>query len=124
MAGLISVVAAVGTGLDLVRRKPRAVMAWGLVLWPAFGILLGAYGMFFATFLSLAASEKTGAEPSAEPDPAILGVMLAGQGGIFLAAIVLIFLQTIVTSAIWRAVLHPEQDRWAYLRVGKALPSP
>lgn len=109
-----------GAGFGLVRRKPLAVLAWGLIVTLAFCVVLAAYAAFVLNIINVSTAEKAGGHASASETSAFFGVMLMSQGGIFLAIVVLILLQTIVTTAVWRSVLHPEQDRWAYLRVGMA----
>jgi hypothetical protein len=120
MAETISVGAAVGSGFGLIRRKPLAVLAWSLVVTLALGVVVVAYVNFITNMMALPTTQGAGAQLSPSQSSAVIGAMLMGEGMIFLAFMVLVLGQTIVTTAVWRAVLHPEQGRWAYLRVGMA----
>lgn len=120
MAGTIWVKAAVGAGFGLIRRRPVAMLAWGAVMTLAFGLVAAAYAWWITNMFAAGAGQRLGAHPSPGQTTALFGVMIAGEGAFFLAIIGMTFLQTIVTTAVWRAVVHPEQGRWAYLRVGMA----
>jgi len=115
---IISVGVAAGAGFGLIRRKPLAILAWGLIIALALGLVIAAYASFFANMISLTATQKTGVQLSAAQTSQMFGFMIMGEGGIFLAFIAFAFVRTIVTTAVWRAVVHPEQASWAYLRLG------
>jgi hypothetical protein len=120
VAVVISVGAAVGAGFGLIRRKPLAILAWGLILALALGLVIAAYANLLTNMVGFTATQNAGVQPSASQTSAMIGFMLMGQGEIFLAIIALVLVRTIVTTAVWRAVIHPEQGSWAYLRVGMA----
>jgi multisubunit Na+/H+ antiporter MnhC subunit len=112
---------AIGAGFSLIRRRPLAVLAWGLVEAIAFGVLLAGYIPFFGFMAGLAhdADANGGAASQAESLQLVRG-MAGVFGFVFLAFIVMIVIRAVVTSAVWRAVLHPERSAWAYLRLGVA----
>lgn len=116
----ISIDAAVGAGFSLIRRKPLTVLAWGLVQAAAMVPFIVAYGVFLTAFLPYAMAHA-GTGPTSPADVAgMLGPMLMAEGCLFLAIFVMLGVRTVVLAATWRAVLHPDQHRWAYLRIGKA----
>jgi hypothetical protein len=116
----ISIDAAVGSGFGLIRRKPLTVLIWGLAQAAAMVPFLGAYAVFLLTLLPLAATQQVAAQPTAGEVGEIVGRMLLAEGCFFLGIILMLCVRTIVLTATWRAVLHPDQHRWAYLRVGRA----
>lgn len=103
-------------GFGLVRRKPLAVVGWGVFLFvvgflPALamiGPMAGAFGEFIHM-----------AEANQEPDPekmmALMMPMQAMQPILWLTGLIT---RVMLTAAIFRAVLDPKDSSWAYLRVG------
>ena len=117
----ISIGAAVGSGFHLIRRKPLTVLTWGLLQVVALAPFALAYASMMSTVLSTAMSHAgSDAQPSQAEVTAMLGGMLMSEGLFFLGAIILVCFRAVLCAAIWRSVIHPEQSRWAYLRVGKA----
>ena len=114
MAREISIGGAVGEGFGLIRDKPLTVLAWGLaqggfmVLFSA--ILLAVY----APFIAMAVRQT----PGAAPDPAMLQTMMQRQSLIYLFDLVSLMFSAVTYCAVWRAVLKPDQGRFAYLRIG------
>ncbi|MGH7023578.1 MAG: hypothetical protein ACREEB_08315 [Caulobacteraceae bacterium] len=98
---------AAGEGFRLMRREPRAVIAWA-VLW-------------FATF-SVAAWTVAAGKPVAQVgggDSATLGGIAARFGPFWAFLIALFLLVWLITAvAAFRAVLRPAERRWFYLRLG------
>ncbi|MFC3076755.1 hypothetical protein ACFODL_01500 [Phenylobacterium terrae] len=107
----ISVGRAAGAGLRLIRREPKAVLGWAGLYLAAAAITMALFGAIFGQFFTTLARD-------AEPDPAVLmglnAQMMALQPLVWLGAIVL---QTVLMAAVFRAVLQPEERRWAYLRL-------
>jgi hypothetical protein len=98
---------AASEGFRLIWREPRAVLAW-LVLW---------FATFSAAAWVVAASRRQvtvggGGDSS-------LGE-IAHRFGPFGALLILLFLTVwlITAVAVFRAVLHPGERRWFYLRLG------
>jgi hypothetical protein len=115
-----SVTEAVGSGFGVIGRKPLAVLAWGVVmtllmLVPMFAFF-GLFGGQYVEFFQMAM--KSGGAP----DPAATEKLMALNSGMMgynlfnwlwgtLA-------RALICAAIFRAVLMPEQSRFAYLRLG------
>ncbi len=117
----ISIGAAIGAGFGLIRRKPLTVMVWGLLQVIALGLFFAAYAGFLLNFLPTVVAQGTrGGAPTSEQVGTMIGGMLMGEGLLFLAVIVMMIFRVVLCAGIWRAVLRPEADAWAYLRVGRA----
>ena len=117
----ISIDGAVGAGFSLIRRKPLTVLVWGLV--QALGMVpfFGAYAVFLLAFIPFAARHMvTATTPTPADMGALIGQMLMGEGFLFLGIILMLCVRTVVMTATWRAVLHPDRGAWAYLRIGRA----
>ena len=103
-------------GFDVVRRKPLAVLVWGLVMFAFFlAILVSVTAMFGS--LWQAVEQADGAEPSLGDVLAMQVQLMMVQFGIWLASILV---RVVLTCAVFRAVLEPQDDRFAYMRLGKA----
>lgn len=112
----ISVGAAVSSGFALIRTRPMTVWAWGLV---NVALLVAALAIFGSALLPLLAA---GVDPKAlEQDPSrMMATMFQIYGGQLVISIGRIFIQAIVLAAVFRAVLQPDQSRFAYMRLGMA----
>lgn len=98
---------AVGEGFRLIRREPRAMIAWTL-LW-------------FATFSTAAWIVAAGKPVSLgmAHGPATLGAVVRGFGPFWAFLIALFLIVWLITAvAAFRAVLRPNERRWFYLRLG------
>ena len=103
-------------GFDVVRRKPLAVLVWGLVMFAFFlAILVSVTAMFGS--LWQAVEQADGAEPSLGDVLAMQVQLMMFQFGIWLASILV---RVVLTCAVFRAVLEPQYDSFAYMRLGKA----
>ncbi len=112
----ISVSAALGEGFALIRRRPSSVLTWGglhalltLVAW-------SLYGPVYLAFLS----RSVAGGAAASQDPAFMAQMMQMQGLSLLTGLAGMAVTIVIYCAVFRAVLHPEQSRFAYLRVGAA----
>lgn len=109
----LSVRQAAGAGFRLIGREPLAVLGWAalyLVLAAAAAALLGAtFGNFFVVL-----AQAGDAEPAFSDMLALQMQMMATQSLFMLGAL---GLQTVMMGAVFRAVLQPEERRWAYLRL-------
>ena len=115
----IDVGAAIGSGFGLIRRKPLAVLAWGALMALGIAALVAAYvGFFWNFYVNAAVFQAGGAQPTPAQTYRMVAAMLMGEGLFFMAVFTLQLIYTIVSAAIWRAILHPEKSSWAYLRVG------
>jgi hypothetical protein len=112
----IAVVAAVTEGFGLIRRRPGAVLTWGAVR-TLYGV--GSFGLiaplFITQFRALSRSASSGVTTS--PD---LSSMMALHSANMLLSIVGAFIGATLSCAVFRAVLKPEEGRFAYLRLGAA----
>lgn len=112
----LDVVKAAFAGFGVIGRNPVAVLVWGLVIL-ILGVapILGLVGGFISSIVQLAAVENAGAEPTPEQIMPLLGSIFAMLPVLMLTGLVL---RTVLTGAVFRAVLFPEDRGWFYLRVG------
>jgi hypothetical protein len=102
-------------GLQTMRRKPLAVLAWAtfsLVMLPILGlfakIVLGEEGR--------AALDGRGSSA----DPREILDLITHLGGVMVLLIAMaLVLASVLQAAIIRSVIEPKNDRFAYLRLGK-----
>ena len=107
---------AASAGLRVVARKPTAILAWAGVLLVV-GVLPAA-GMMSAVFgalVELIQAEAAGQEPSPDTLLPAISAILAMQPILLLTGLAV---RAILTAAVFRAVLEPDNDRWFYLRLG------
>lgn len=116
-----SVTAAATAGFGVIARKPLAVVGWGLALvvglaLPAL-LSVAAMGPTFVAVIQEAAAQSSG-----DPDPASLNRFMQLQSGMMAVNLLYwlwsTFVSAVLSAAVFRAVLTPEQSAWAYLRVG------
>jgi len=117
----ISIGSAVGSGFQLIARKPLTVMTWGLlrVLFTAgvFALFAPAVLGMFAE-LSHNAQANAGGQASQAAAARMMSHFLVIQGAGSLVQIVGLFVSTVTYCAVARAILHPERAALAYLRLG------
>lgn len=123
-----SVGGAAGAGFGLIGRKPLAVLAWGVVTWlfligPAIFVasqILTTIGPLIAQ--AEAIRTTSGGKAPAGPPPEFMQAYMAMMSRIFLLQPVLLIgsllVRSVVTSAVCRAVLEPEDSAYAYMRLG------
>jgi hypothetical protein len=103
----LSAYEASGAGFRLIRREPRAVLAW-VLLW---------FVTFSAAAWTVAAGKPVSAAKAAAPVTLSDAAERFGPyGAVVVALFMLVWLVTVV--AIYRAVLRPNERRWFYLRFG------
>jgi hypothetical protein len=110
-----SITEALGVGTGLIARKPLSVLVWGalpiLVVAPV--VLL-----FGGTVIGLIAE----ASRAGDDQSAIAAAIVPQIGALLLLILLLVVvawvLNAMITAAAYRAVLHPEQSAFAYLRFG------
>lgn len=115
-----SVAEAATAGLGVIGRKPLAVLAWGLVIFVATAapmyLLLCAMRPDFAMLMQM------GQPPGSASDPQMVGRLLRMQSGMMLFQLLFWLWATgvkaVICSAVFRAVLEPQDSRFAYLRLG------
>jgi hypothetical protein len=110
----LSIGDAVGAGFGVIRRRPVAVLIWGLLqtamLGATFAVMAPMYLAMFAEF-----AKNAGAGHAPTPDVAS---MMQLQGTMWLLNLVTVFVATILYCAVFRSLIHPEQTRFGYLRLG------
>ena len=113
----IAVGAAIGAGFGLIRRRPLAVLAWGGIaaIMHALAILL--LGPVYLTMIG--AIVHTAQPGSGPPDLAGMSQQMAPlQGLVQLLNLGNLLVGAVIYCAVFRAVLHPHQSAFAYLRLG------
>jgi len=105
-------------GVRLIGRKPLAVLLWAVVIFVAAAIPVTLFfGTLVPAFLDLMRQSAAGAEPSPETMMKFQLRWMAANGPIMLCSLVA---RAVLMSAIFRAVLRPQDSRFGYLRLGKA----
>jgi hypothetical protein len=113
-----SVSAAVGSGFDLIRTRPLTVLLWGVAQFAMAAVILLA---FFPLWLSMIGTLGRQAVEGGRPDPAaFMGQMAGFQGVLLLVNFGALFARALLSCAVWRSVLHPQQSAYAYFRVSMA----
>lgn len=103
-------------GFRLTRRAPVAVLIWAAAYAGFFGLLFALVGPHFVTILSLITQMEGQAEPSMEA----MQPLMQAYGVIIAWALPLGLLFTaVISTAIARSVIRPEEVRFGYLRLGK-----
>ena len=113
----VSIGGAVGEGFSLIRKRPGVVLVWGLIYMLAtaavLALLAPGYIAMFAAFSQAAGPRR----PPTLAGPAMQNMMRV-QSLTYLYDIFSLLLAAVINCAVFRAVLHPQQSRWAYLRFG------
>jgi hypothetical protein len=121
-----SITGAATAGFGVIGRAPLAVLAWGLVMLvtlvgPMVGLMWTLVPQFIEFFRAMPDPAST---PSETADPAMMARMMQLQASMMgVNAINLVggtLVKGVVVGAVFRAVLQPDQKRWAYLRLGKS----
>lgn len=102
---------AVASGFRLIRREPLAFLAWTVIY-----AVVGLAPQAFSTMLSISTLTAAAGAPSSDPTALAeaMGPLQALQPFTILAALLNVIL---LYGAIFRAVLHPEDRGFAYLRI-------
>lgn len=102
-------------GFRVVRRKPVVVLFWSAVYLAVFAATFLIGGPSLARIMAMAETVQS-SEPSVA-DMEQLG--LAYSGFLAWAAPLFLLSGAVLSAAVARAVLRPEQSAWGYLRLGK-----
>ncbi len=112
----IAIGEAITAGFGVIRRQPLAVLLWGLVQLAVTGLIIAALAPFYMALFTELARAGSGGQP---PDmQAFQPMALQMQGASYLLDLVGAATGAVVYCAVFRSVLHPEQNRYGYLRVG------
>lgn len=104
-------------GFRITRERPLAVLAWG-------GVLLVGQALTTAILVNSGAGEALEAFRAAGPpalgevDPERMALLLRAVPGYLGASGFGLLADAVVLTALLRAVLRPEGDRYAFLRIG------
>jgi hypothetical protein len=112
----LSIGDAVGAGFQLIRRRPFEVLAWGLAGLVTAVATFGVFGSYYASVLGDLVRGGGMVNPMASPEG--LASFQRMQGSSLLLSLFSAFVDCVVYCAVFRAVIHPEQRRFAYLRIG------
>ena len=102
-------------GFRIMRRNPVAVGLWALAYLIFFGLVFAVFGGSIAQMTAISADMQTGGEPSMQDFEAL------GLGYAVMASVVgplSLLLSAVLSAAVVRAVLTPEQKGLGYMRLG------
>lgn len=98
-------------GFRLSREKPRVLLVWAVV---SFLVTLVTLPLLISSGLGKAMMlAEQGSDPSAT-----MGALLQGGPAYLMLLIGGLIVQSVFVAAVYRAVLRPEDSRFAYLRLG------
>jgi len=112
----VSIGDAIGAGFQLIRRQPLAVMAWGLAGLLTSAVTLGIFGSVYVGMIGAFLHSGGTVNPMTSPD--MIQQVQGMQGASFLLSLVGVFVDCVIYCAVFRAVIHPGESRFAYLRIG------
>ncbi len=112
---------AVGAGFGIVARKPLAVLIWAvaylaLVTLPAFAVMIQGLPEVGAGYRDVAKHAVQGAAPNLGQILSMPSRIAMLQWAVRLAQLIF---YTILTGAIFRAILEPTASKWGYLRLSR-----
>ena len=110
----ISIGDAVGAGFGLIRRRPGAVLLWGLVETAMVGLTVAALMPMYAMMVAQMAQAKTGGAPVVPNVAAILPYQMLS----YLLNFVGLFVLSVLNCAIFRCLVHPDRSSFGGLRLG------
>ncbi|MBU4434374.1 MAG: hypothetical protein KKC14_08180 [Alphaproteobacteria bacterium] len=119
----LSVTGAATAGLGLIARKPWAVVCWALVfLVLLLGPVLALVIQMAPALIDFIHTAKMQAQAGDEMSPALMHRMMGLQSGLMGLQLMSWFwsagVKAVICAAVFRAVLHPGQDAFGYLRLG------
>jgi hypothetical protein len=110
----LSIGGAVGAGFGVIRRRPAAVLIWGLLQTAVLGATFVVMApMYFAMLAQVAKNAGAGHAPT--PDMTNIMQLQAMSWLLNLAAV---FVVTLLNCAVFRSLIHPERSGFGYLRLG------
>lgn len=106
-------------GFRVVRRNPVAALFWGLAYLVMFLVMFGLGAGHWASFMTMAESLQSSGGGDPQSQLAAIGeaytTLLAGVGWIIPLGLIL---GAVLSAAVARSVLRPDQSRLGYLRLG------
>lgn len=121
-----SATGAATAGFGVIGRAPLAALAWGLVFLvalvaPMLGLMWALIPQFIEIFKVMPTAGSTSSDAA---DPVIMAQMIRLQSSMMGVNLISLvggtLVKAVVAGAVFRAVLEPDQKRWAYLRLGKS----
>jgi hypothetical protein len=113
----LSVGAAVGEGFALIRRSPATVLIWGLAQVGLAAVVFAVLSPIYIAMFDAFRAGANGAGPEAlqtTMNPAVMQT----QGLSYIVDLFEVGVASVMYCAAYRAVLHPDQSQFGYLRVG------
>ena len=105
-------------GFRLTRRAPVAVLCWAGAYAVFIGLLFLLVGPYFVSVLSVITEMQ--AQGQTEPSPEDVERLMQAYGVILAWAMPLgLLFSAVISTAIARSVIRPEERKFGYLRVGK-----
>ncbi len=105
-------------GFRLTRRAPLAVLSWAAAYAVFIGLMFLLVGPHFVTVLSVITEMQ--AQGQTEPSPEDVERLAQAYGVIIGWAMPLgLLFSAVISTAIARSVIRPEDRKFGYLRVGK-----
>lgn len=102
-------------GFRVVRRHPMTALFWGLAYLVMFLAMFGLGGGQWAAIMAAAQT----IEQSSEPSPDDLMVLMQAYAGLVVWLLPLgLVIGAVLSAAVARSVLRPEESRWGYIRFG------
>jgi hypothetical protein len=114
----LSIGDAVGAGFGLIRRKPLTVIAWGLARMAFSGVVIALYAPFYLLLFGMLARRAVSGPASPTDMQAFTAQAMQYQALGYLVGLLGAMLAVVLYCAVFRAEIHPERGRFAYLRVG------
>jgi len=113
---VIYIVRTATAGFGVIARRPVAVLVWAGVLL-MLGVLpaAGLMSAFLGALAEIARMDASGVEPSPDALVPAMSAAFAMQPVLLLTSLAV---RAILTAAVFRAVLEPDDRRWFYLRLG------
>lgn len=110
---------AIGAGFGVIRRRPLALLAWAVAYAAMAAVLMGLMALLLPDIFRLSREMMAAGAEGARVDS---GALMALQGRMMtiqpLMMLGSIAIHTVLVAAIYRAVLLPDDSRFAYLRLG------
>lgn len=101
------------SGLRMLGRRPLAALVWSAIYVGTFAAVVFLFGGAIVNFISAIAQH------GGKPDPTMIIGMIGSIGG-FYVLVGSIVLNGVISCAVYRAELYPDDSRFFYMRFGAA----
>ena len=120
----ISIGDALGEGFGLIRKRPLLVLIWGAIntAWTvALGLIMRpSLAGLTGSLKNISPTGAAGQAVSSADTMARLGPVFQLEGTMLVLILASVFISLIFNCAVFRAVLRPEAENFAYMRLGAA----